>query len=192
MKQKTPPSPPEVSRDGPRLTIVKVPFLTRQLGGFRAHLQAPLCQTLTLSRTCPVFPATEDDSDDGYSHHIRAHSCQISGARGTCMFVWECLKTEGKHLGMCMDGFMFGSCCVHDQDDDRHSATTSKAMPTFELKAAHPTPQPPPPPQTTEANFPSNAAAAAVRPTRPARPTKRPVRPVVKVPASKRPPSNIR
>ena len=30
------------------------------------------------------------------------------------MFVWECLKTDGKHLGMCMDGFMFGSCCVHD------------------------------------------------------------------------------
>ena len=35
------------------------------------------------------------------------------------MFVWECLKTEGKHLGMCMDGFMFGSCCVHDDDDNK-------------------------------------------------------------------------
>ena len=31
------------------------------------------------------------------------------------MFVWECLKTDGKHLGMCMDGFMFGSCCVHNE-----------------------------------------------------------------------------
>lgn len=30
------------------------------------------------------------------------------------MFVWECLKSEGKHLGMCVDGFMFGSCCGHN------------------------------------------------------------------------------
>lgn len=30
------------------------------------------------------------------------------------MFVWECLKSDGKHLGMCVDGFMFGSCCGHD------------------------------------------------------------------------------
>ncbi len=34
------------------------------------------------------------------------------------MFVWECLKTEGRHLGMCMDGFMFGSCCVHSKNKD--------------------------------------------------------------------------
>ena len=27
------------------------------------------------------------------------------------MFVWECIKKDGRHIGMCMDGFMFGSCC---------------------------------------------------------------------------------
>ena len=32
------------------------------------------------------------------------------------MFVWQCLKTKGKHLGMCMDGFMFGSCCLYPED----------------------------------------------------------------------------
>ena len=42
----------------------------------------------------------------------------MAGDEGTCMFVWECLKTDGKHLGMCMDGFMFGSCCVHDDDQN--------------------------------------------------------------------------
>ena len=46
------------------------------------------------------------------------------------MFVWECLKTEGQHLGMCMDGFMFGSCCVHDTADNmisqQQQLTTSK------------------------------------------------------------------
>lgn len=30
------------------------------------------------------------------------------------MFVWECIKTEGKHLGTCVDGFLFGSCCGHN------------------------------------------------------------------------------
>lgn len=23
------------------------------------------------------------------------------GEQGTCMFVWECIKTEGRHLGEC-------------------------------------------------------------------------------------------
>ena len=27
------------------------------------------------------------------------------------MFVWECIKQNGKNLGTCMDGFLFGSCC---------------------------------------------------------------------------------
>ena len=45
---------------------------------------------------------------------INRRSCKVAGEEGTCMFVWECLKTDGKHLGMCMDGFMFGSCCVHN------------------------------------------------------------------------------
>ena len=114
------------------------------------------------------------------------------------MFVWECLKTEGKHLGMCMDGFMFGSCCVHEQEDNaarnRYSSpkppppvatTTSKAMPpTFDEQKTFG--EPPSPLQSTEAPLPSKTVMG-VRPTRPARPTKRPV----KVPASKRP-SSIR
>ena len=49
--------------------------------------------------------------------------CSVAGEPGTCMFVWECLKTEGKHLGMCMDGFMFGSCCVHDEDQNKVSVS---------------------------------------------------------------------
>lgn len=30
------------------------------------------------------------------------------------MFVWECIKSEGQHIGMCVDSFMFGSCCAHN------------------------------------------------------------------------------
>ena len=51
-------------------------------------------------------------------YKIAPRACEVSGVQGTCMFVWECLKTDGQHLGMCMDGFMFGSCCVHDTADN--------------------------------------------------------------------------
>ena len=83
---------------------------------------------------------------------------------GTCMFVWECLKTEGlsyfcflliiilsaagQHLGMCMDGFMFGSCCVHDTKEnminDKHTSTskvindeTSEVQTNLEMEYYH-------------------------------------------------------
>lgn len=46
---------------------------------------------------------------------IRPKVCSNAlGEEGTCMFVWECIKTEGKHLGTCNDGFLFGSCCGHN------------------------------------------------------------------------------
>ena len=51
---------------------------------------------------------------------IKKRNCEVAGQHGECMFVWQCLKTKGKHLGMCMDGFMFGSCCVYP-DDEVHS-----------------------------------------------------------------------
>ena len=41
------------------------------------------------------------------------------------MFVWECIKTEGTPLGMCMERFMFGSCCAHDIDNNLLPGSTS-------------------------------------------------------------------
>lgn len=40
------------------------------------------------------------------------------------MFVWECIKTDGYHIGMCVDTFMFGSCCAHN-------ATTNIILPNY-------------------------------------------------------------
>lgn len=42
---------------------------------------------------------------------------------GTCMFVWECIKSEGTHVGVCVDTFMFGSCCVHNTTVNTISAS---------------------------------------------------------------------
>lgn len=43
---------------------------------------------------------------------INPKPCTANGYGGTCMFVWECIKSEGQHIGMCVDSFMFGSCCA--------------------------------------------------------------------------------
>ncbi|XP_052130684.1 serine proteinase stubble [Frankliniella occidentalis] len=53
----------------------------------------------------------------GQSYSISQKPCRASVAgsgeqAGTCMFVWECLQSEGRHIGMCVDTFMFGSCCA--------------------------------------------------------------------------------
>lgn len=45
---------------------------------------------------------------------INPKPCSVNGVEGTCMFVYECIKTEGRSVGMCVDNFMFGSCCSHN------------------------------------------------------------------------------
>lgn len=46
---------------------------------------------------------------------ISAKPCQNAlGQIGTCMFMWDCIKSEGVHLGTCSDRFLFGSCCYHN------------------------------------------------------------------------------
>ncbi|GFV24371.1 uncharacterized protein TNCV_4539671 [Trichonephila clavipes] len=69
------------------------------------------------------------------SLQIRPQTCYNSmGDVGTCMFVWECIKTEGKHLGTCADGFLFGSCCAHSDSKNnlipQTSTTTTSIHPS--------------------------------------------------------------
>uniref|UniRef100_A0A1B0BL49 Peptidase S1 domain-containing protein n=1 Tax=Glossina palpalis gambiensis TaxID=67801 RepID=A0A1B0BL49_9MUSC len=49
---------------------------------------------------------------------ISPKPCTVGRIEGTCMFVWECIKSEGRHVGMCVDSFMFGSCCAHNYTDN--------------------------------------------------------------------------
>ncbi|XP_058821653.1 serine proteinase stubble isoform X2 [Topomyia yanbarensis] len=49
---------------------------------------------------------------------ITPKPCTVNGIDGTCMFVWECIKSEGQHVGVCVDSFMFGSCCSHNLSDN--------------------------------------------------------------------------
>ncbi|KAF9422674.1 hypothetical protein HW555_001668 [Spodoptera exigua] len=44
-------------------------------------------------------------------YQMSRKSCVAGGARGACMWVQECNRVGGTHAGVCVDGFMFGSCC---------------------------------------------------------------------------------
>ncbi|GAB1865236.1 Serine proteinase stubble [Camponotus japonicus] len=83
----------------------------------------------------------------GHSYKITPKPCKVPGSEskeGTCMFVWECIKSEGTHVGVCVDTFMFGSCCIHNttintistshhphQQQQHSDTTTSTLKPTL-------------------------------------------------------------
>lgn len=55
------------------------------------------------------------------------------------MFMWDCIKSEGLHLGTCSDRFLFGSCCYHnstfnDIDIQRPNTTFNQNLNTSEPK----------------------------------------------------------
>lgn len=63
------------------------------------------------------------------NYKINPKPCTVNYQEGTCMFVWECIKTEGEHIGMCMDSFMFGSCCAHNATSNVILAASSYNKP---------------------------------------------------------------
>ncbi|KAK8766771.1 hypothetical protein V5799_006444 [Amblyomma americanum] len=88
---------------------------------------------------------------------ISPKSCENAiGERGTCMFVWECIKLDGKHLGTCTDGFLYGSCCEYDDSENSVAGGLAPEPPSStstELPPVHK--QRPKPPQTKPPNKPS-------------------------------------
>ncbi|XP_066247121.1 serine proteinase stubble isoform X1 [Euwallacea similis] len=69
-------------------------------------------------------PFVEGASSNRQGYQINPKPCWVDGQEGTCMFVFECIKSEGYHIGMCVDAFMFGSCCAHNRTDDAAQAST--------------------------------------------------------------------
>ncbi|PSN47591.1 Serine proteinase stubble [Blattella germanica] len=82
-----------------------------------------------------------------HRYKISPKPCSVNGVDGTCMFVWECIKTEGTHVGMCVDAFMFGSCCSHNtsqnavagEPDVLFSPPSHATAPTFTARPPAPT-----------------------------------------------------
>ncbi|XP_050501478.1 serine proteinase stubble isoform X1 [Diabrotica virgifera virgifera] len=70
---------------------------------------------LVLSEWSPILTnAASSPKRKDQAYQINPKPCWVDGQEGTCMFVYECIKTEGYHIGMCVDTFMFGSCCAHN------------------------------------------------------------------------------
>lgn len=61
------------------------------------------------------------------------------------MFVWECLQSEGRHIGMCVDTFMFGSCCAPPGAPRPPGAAPQDTPPSDHSPFAPPKKKPPPP-----------------------------------------------
>ncbi|CAH0587101.1 unnamed protein product [Chrysodeixis includens] len=65
-----------------------------------------------LALSAPARPAPRaGNGEQIYSYQMSRKSCVAGGARGACMWVQECNRVGGIHAGVCVDGFMFGSCC---------------------------------------------------------------------------------
>lgn len=68
-------------------------------------------------------------SQNYQNYKINPKPCTVDNQDGTCMFVWECIKSEGEHIGMCMDSFMFGSCCAHNASSNVILSASSYSKP---------------------------------------------------------------
>ncbi|XP_065072659.1 mucin-2 isoform X1 [Ochlerotatus camptorhynchus] len=71
-----------------------------------------LSNLLSTASGNPLHPFTSS-----FSRNLRHLPCVVrsSGAEGICMFAIDCFKSNGTHLGVCIDKIFFGSCCqVHD------------------------------------------------------------------------------
>ncbi|XP_062562016.1 serine proteinase stubble [Armigeres subalbatus] len=95
-----------------------------------------------------VFTYWIAQANTGSSHSsfkINPKPCTVNGIEGTCMFVWECIKSEGQHVGVCMDSFMFGSCCSHNLTENvipqnYHQTVTYRPKPAGSNKYKPPKP----------------------------------------------------
>ncbi|XP_042898786.1 serine proteinase stubble isoform X2 [Parasteatoda tepidariorum] len=68
---------------------------------------------------------------------IRPESCtNAMGDKGTCMFVWQCIKSDGVQLGPCVDRFLVGTCCSLPKEEDNlvpgsSGSSSNSSMPPF-------------------------------------------------------------
>lgn len=109
------------------------------------------------------------NSMPGSTTNFRIHPkpCTVNALDGTCMFVWECIKSEGLHLGMCMDSFMFGSCCGHNLSTNAilpsssSLSTFSSAIATQHFDFKKPPHKKPKPPVTLATNTTANRPSSS-------------------------------
>ncbi|KAL7036249.1 hypothetical protein ACKWTF_008763 [Chironomus riparius] len=69
------------------------------------------CHFVKYSISSPIL--SSQFSQFQSARNLRNLPCVVrrSGMKGVCMFAIDCIKSNGTHLGTCIDKFYFGSCC---------------------------------------------------------------------------------
>ncbi|KAG8190283.1 hypothetical protein JTE90_025795 [Oedothorax gibbosus] len=90
-----------------RITGCNFPYAARILT--MNHLKKLTSCILTYYMLCILLAFGRTAS----SIKIRPEACTNAiGDKGTCMFVWQCIKNDGVQLGPCVDRFLVGACCA--------------------------------------------------------------------------------
>ncbi|XP_049284688.1 serine proteinase stubble isoform X2 [Anopheles funestus] len=81
---------------------------------FATRLALLFASVLSSAYSSPVFPFTSFQA----SRNLRHLPCVVrnTGEEGICMFAIDCFKSNGTHLGVCIDKIFFGSCCQVNDD----------------------------------------------------------------------------
>ncbi|GIY02044.1 serine proteinase stubble [Caerostris darwini] len=81
-----------------------------------------------------------------YAIKIRPESCtNAMGDKGTCMFVWQCIKQDGVQIGTCVDRFLVGACCALPKEEENFVPGSSSLDSASILKKNATSTSPPPP-----------------------------------------------
>ncbi|XP_050078954.1 mucin-5AC [Anopheles maculipalpis] len=130
---------------------------------YATSLALLLVSLLPSAYSSPVFPFTSFQA----SRNLRHLPCVVrsTGDEGICMFAIDCFKSNGTHLGVCIDKIFFGSCCqvnddrllfdpdITDNSIDHNSAGTFQHFPQSSLMNTHRKPP------LTETRLPTTAAS---------------------------------
>ncbi|XP_035904842.1 mucin-5AC isoform X1 [Anopheles stephensi] len=114
---------------------------------YATSLALLLASLLSSAYSSPVFPFTSFQA----SRNLRHLPCVVrsTGDEGICMFAIDCFKSNGTHLGVCIDKIFFGSCCqvnddrllfdpdITDNSIDHNSAGNFQHFPQSSLMNTH-------------------------------------------------------
>ncbi|CAL1260799.1 unnamed protein product [Larinioides sclopetarius] len=88
------------------------------------HITSSPCSTMNYQRLTSciltyVLSILVIIGDIASAIKIRPESCtNAMGDKGTCMFVWQCIKQDGVQIGPCVDRFLVGACCALPREED--------------------------------------------------------------------------
>ena len=82
------------------------------------------------------------DVAGSHPNKMRPFPCKMYSKQGICMFIQDCAKLNGTHLGICVDGYIFGSCCSTSKNVSHLISLQKPVLDTTNQPSAFVTKQP--------------------------------------------------